>query len=145
MTKGSRGLQLEAPLPLYLLFLILQGRNSLHSAFPLFWVSASVTLRLLHILPLSPLSLGYKKPPLSVLFALSPSDHACYHILCSKSIFLCPWFCFPALVYAFQLNSLVLQFLIAQSRSGLFFFPSDSRFSLLKPPSLAVLSQLLMT
>lgn len=83
----------------------------------------------IHILTTSLTSLGYKESS-SVLFALLPSDRACCHILCSKSIFLCPWFCFLALVYAFQLISLVLQSLIAQPRSGLFYSFWSKAFSL---------------
>lgn len=64
-----------------------------------------------------------------MFFALSPSDHVCYHVLCSKSIFLCPWFCIYVLFYAFQLIFLVLQSLVAQPRSGLFYsFASKASF-----------------
>lgn len=65
-----------------------------------------------------------------MLLAILPSDHACYRILYSKSIFPCPWFCFPALGQAFQLNSLVLQSLIAPPRSGLFYSFWSKAFSL---------------
>lgn len=100
---------------------MLQGKNTT-LCFPPACIVASAAFRMLHIFTTSSISLGYKEnqKPLSMLFALSTSDQACCCILCSNNIFLCPWFCFPAPVYAFQLSSLVLQSLIAQPRSGLF-------------------------
>lgn len=124
---------------------MLQGKNTT-LCFPPACIVASAAFRMLHIFTTSSISLGYKEnqKPLSMLFALSTSDQACCCILCSNNIFLCPWFCFPAPVYAFQLSSLVLQSLIAQPRSGLFDSFWFEAFSVIPSCSLAVLSQPLM-
>lgn len=129
VAKGSRSSQQSSPCLFSCCFWSWKV-ETLQCAFPIFVFQLLLPLECcIHILATSLTSLGYKESS-SVLFALLPSIVlaviSC--VLRASSfaldfVFL-PWF------YAFQLISLVLQSLIAQPRSGLFYSFWSKAFSL---------------